>query len=174
MKRPAVLAFLIVALVPLAAPASPATGPGDTAVRFTFTITDLGVGGEAERREATVLARDEGQVKLLTGWRLPIPTTSHESVEGGTPVTVYSYQDVGVSLTLRARLRGSGRLHARGRLEVSGIDSGVGSRAVAAPRLATFDHQFDVLLDDGVEVELARVPRPAGGSTVLAVRAQKE
>jgi hypothetical protein len=178
MKYPLLCAALTLVAMPLLA-ADPPPQPGDDGsnVRFTLTIVNSGPGREASERSVHALALDGRTTRLLTGWRLPIPTTTfNTSTSVGSdvvPVTSYQYQDVGVAVRLEGRIVAERRIRVRGKAEVSSVeDASPSPTPPSTPSIGTFDHEFEIILDDGVESKLVEVPRPDGGSIGLRLAAE--
>ncbi len=170
------LAIALIGLLDPSLVAAQEGGPdaGEVNLLVTVTVADVDPGGHATRRSARVLALAGSWVKLATGWKVPIPRASLDAAGAGgsePPLTTYSYQDVGLSASLQGQVVGDGGVRLRGQVEVSAIDPPGAASATAAPRFATFTHDFRVLLDDGVEAVLAEVPAPEGGSTSFTISA---
>ena len=179
MKKLIVSALVTLVSLPLlAADESSSSRRGDDKanVQFELSLTDTNDVGETTDRSVEALALDGTRIRLMTGWRIPIPTTTFNSANtvGSdiVPVTSYQYQDVGVSASLESRVVRGDKIRVSGQIEVSAIQQGdADSSRANAPKVGTFSHEFDVILADGVETTLAEVPKPGGGSLSLALAA---
>jgi hypothetical protein len=163
-------AVLCAALL-LPAAAADTEGHGSLAPNVALTIT-VRNGDDAQDRAYRLLLRgDTSPARLMTGWRVPVPTATEGDGDGAT---IYSYQNVGMTTSVRARLLPGDRVALEGQLEVSGsreVTEGTTSMA-HAPIIGTFEQGFNVLLDEGRPVELAAVAGPKGGA--LSVRLEVE
>lgn len=141
-------------------------------VLITITV-DEGQ-GNPERSYRLVVRGDNSDSRLMTGWRVPIPSTTYrgqdENVEAATS-TSYTYQNVGLTAELRARVLSDKQVVLKGNIELSAAKESTGTRAGAAPTIGTFDQQFNVLLDNGKPLELAQVSNPEGGAVSIRVEA---
>ena len=177
MKKLIALALVTLVSLPLlAADERPRRGDDGANVQFDLTLADRNAGGGRSERSVQALALDGSRIRLSTGWRIPIPTTTFNTANtvGSdiVPVTSYQYQDVGVSASFENRIVGGNRIRIAGQIEVSAIDQGDDAASEAAgPRVGAFSHEFDVILVDGVETTLAEVPKPDGGTMTLALSA---
>jgi hypothetical protein len=145
-------------------------------VLITVTVGETGPDSSGSEKSYELLALSGQETELLTGWRYPIPTsTFNTSSKGGkvTPVTSFSYQNLGMTVMLETRVVGESRIRIHGAIEVSGVDreleSGDAPREV--PKLGTFNHRFNAILKDGVTAMISKVPHPGGGSIVVKLRA---
>ena len=176
MKKPMLIVLATLAATSLAFAEDPPSRPENNGVNLLFTLTIADQSGDGERTERSVrlLAFNGRPTKLLTGWRHPIPTTRFNTSNAtGTgaivPVTSYSYQDVGVMVSLKGWTVSEDRIRVEGRVEVSAVKEGAEPADSTLPKVGTFNHEFDVILTDGVEQVLAEAPRPAEASIRLAI-----
>ena len=93
-----------------------------------------------------------------------------DNMEAATS-TSYTYQNVGLTAELRAKVLSETQVVLRGDIEVSAAKESTGTHAGAAPTIGTFDQRFNVLLDDGKPLELAQVSNPEGGTVSIRVEA---
>lgn len=181
MKRLLPLALvLLVALPALAQDApQPRTRPGDDNdnLRFVITVADRDPAGAIAEHAVEALLLDGERARLQTGWRIPIPTTTFNTVASGdkVPVTSFSYQDVGVEVSLHCRTVEDGRIRASGEVELSSVDQeGPGASPAQAsppvPTVGTFRYAFDVKLTNGAASTVAEVPKPGGGTMTLTIQ----
>lgn len=176
MKKPMLIVLAFLAATSLAFAEDPPSRSEDSGANlmFTLTIADQSRDGEMTKRSVRLLALNGRPARLLTGWRYPIPTTSfNTSNTTGTgeivPVTSYSYQDVGVAVSLKGWTVSEDRIRVEGRVEVSAVKEAAEAAGSTLPKVGTFSHEFDVILTDGVEQVLAEAPRPDEASIGLAI-----
>ncbi len=176
MKKPMLIVLASLAATSLAFAEDPPSRPEDSGVNllFTLTIADQSRDGEMTERSVRLLTLNGRPAKLLTGWRYPIPTTRfNTSSTTGTgaivPITSYSYQDVGVAVSLKGWTVSEDRIRVEGRVEVSAVKEAAEPAGSTLPKVGTFSHEFDVILTDGVEEVLAEAPRPDEASIGLAI-----
>jgi len=171
-SRLAIVLCLVLALPVVAAAGDDEGGTVSSNVLITITV-DEGK-GNPERTYRLVLRGDNSDSRLMTGWRVPIPSTTHrgqdDNMEAATS-TSYTYQNVGLTAELRARVLSDKQVVLRGDIEVSAAKESTGIRAGAAPTIGTFNQRFNVLLDDGEPLELAQVANPEGGAVSIRVEA---
>jgi hypothetical protein len=94
------IAFAVVTFVSLpllAADEPPRPGDDGTNVQFEISLTDVSGVGDTSERSIQALALDGTRIGLLTGWRIPIPTTTFNTANTAgsniVPVTSYQYQE---------------------------------------------------------------------------------
>jgi hypothetical protein len=96
--------------------------------------------------------------QLLSGARVPIPTTRRKSPEAGgeekTDVTAFSYQNVGFSVTAEARLVEDGKILLLATLEDSRLSEESGDDP---PVVETRQLSANAILEHGVPLEVTRV-----------------
>lgn len=141
-------------------------------IKITLTVGDVEA-GQTNERTYTLLARDGGsRARMLMGWRTPIPTRSGAGEDGSTSFT---YQNVGMTAELEARLVADGRIIVSGVVEMSGArrDGPEGIQAPAnAPIIGTFQQDLNVLLKQGKALRVAEVPDLDEGTLYLEVSAE--
>ena len=177
MKRSLILVLVALVALPALALDRPTGRTGDDKdnLRFIITISDSDPGGAVAEHSVEALLLDGEQAQLQTGWRIPFPTTTFRTTASGeVPMTTFSYQDVGVEVSLRCRTVEDGRIRASGKVELSSVDQDgpVATPSQAsppAPTVGSFRYAFDVKLESGVETIVAEVPKPAGGSMSLKI-----
>jgi hypothetical protein len=158
--------------LPLGAAETDEGGSLSPNVLLTITVKD---GDGSEERSYRVLARgNNSRARLLTGWRVPIPTTTSGAQGKGGSTTTYSYQNVGLTAELWARVPLEDQVVLRGEIEISGAREAIRNDAggPVAPMIGTFEQSFNVLLREGTPLELAEVAKPEGGP--LSVRLQAD
>ena len=170
------LALVLVALggSPVAASETARRGDDNVNVQVTLTVIDVTDGGVRTGHSVRALAVDGHRARTTTGWRLPIPKGS----SGGSsrtpadvlPVTLFSYQEVGLSAAVEARVVGAGRVRVSGIVDLSAVDEEA-STSELAPSFGAFEHDFDLILQDGVPTPVAEVAKPQGGSMSLSISA---
>jgi hypothetical protein len=151
------VAALLVALF-LTATAAGAQSDANYNVRLTFTAGVLDGTKKAEKVPAKnlslVVTSDGPPATLLTGSRVPIPTTEIEATEQGVvPVTSYVYQNIGFSAEVEARILPNGWIDVRASVEDSWIEPGTEDDH---PVVQTRHQRIAVVLQDGSALEIAR------------------
>lgn len=159
----ALLGTAILALPAVLASDRPARlGDDKLNVQITLALAD----GESDR-PIQALVLDGERIRTTAGWRVPVAT----AVSGPAAV---QYQDIGIGVTLQARIVGPGRIRTSGEVDLGTIAREGAPAALppdVAPTVATFRHVFDVIVSDGVPTILAEVPKPGGGSATLTLTA---
>jgi hypothetical protein len=142
----------------------------DANVLVTITVDE----DEGHERDYRLVARgDSSDSRLLTGWRVPIPSSSFHGQD--TPaklVKSYTYQNVGMTAQLRVTALPGRQLALSGAIEVSAAKEALAATGEDAPTIGTFDQRFNVLLDDGKPLTLAQVSNPEGGTLTIRLRAE--
>ena len=163
-----------------AALALPALSAGDEPkgslspnVLLTITVSN---GGDSPDKTYRLLARgDNSKASLMTGWRVPIPTTTSSGEEDGVTcgsTTAYTYQNVGLTAQVRARVMDD-VVALLGEIEVSTAETPTRDRngTPTAPTIGTFQQQFSVLLTEQAPLELASVASPEGQTLQIRLEA---
>jgi hypothetical protein len=170
MFRKAWIAMVCAALI-VPAVASDSGAKGSLAPNVLLTITVSGGGDSPDRSYALVTRGDNSEAEMMTGWRVPIPTTTSSAGEGDDSTcgstTTFSYQNVGLTARLRAKVHYPDALVAlRGAVEVSTAKEATRSATGTprAPTIGAFQQEFSVLMEEGTPLELASVSKPEGGS----------
>ncbi len=82
------------------------TGPAAD-VRLTFRVGNTAADGtESIRTYHLTVLSDHGEVRLIKGFRVPIPTTSFNTKREDSeivPITSFSYQNIGLTVGARSR-----------------------------------------------------------------------
>jgi hypothetical protein len=151
------VAALLVALF-LTATAAGAQSDANYNVRLTFTAGTLD-GTKKENKVpakslSLVVTSDGPPATLLTGSRVPIPTTEIATTDQGVvPVTSYTYQNIGFSAEVEARILPNGWIEVRASVEDSWIEPGTEDDH---PVVQTRHQRIGVVLQDGAGLEIAR------------------
>ena len=154
---------------PVAAETADTQAPSPAA-NVSLTLTVGNVGGKSPfERKYRVLTQDRAVASLLMGWRTPIPMTSGATDDGGKAVTTFTYQNIGVSSSLRVTTVGSAKVAVDGDIEVSGAREGpaVDASGTKAPIIGTFQQHLQVVATEGHKLRVAEVPDPEGGTLYL-------
>jgi hypothetical protein len=127
-------------------------------VRLTFTAGTLDGAKKADKIPAKslslVVTSGGPPATLLTGSRVPIPTTElHSTDETVVPVTSYTYQNIGFSAEVEALILPNGWIQVRANVEDSWIEPGTEDEQ---PVVETRHQQIGVVLQDGAALEIAR------------------
>ena len=178
MQRKAFTGLLCVSLVLLATQLAVAHDepeqPGPN-VRVTVTIGEVdGDGRSTEKSYQLIVHPGNRGTELLTGWRVPIPTTTipkPSGENGDGPITSFTYQNVGMTAQVRAWMVDEKRVRIGGSIEVSAVSLGVPGKPHDAPRIGTFSQQFQAVFTDGKPLRVAAVPDPDGGSRYIELQA---
>jgi hypothetical protein len=173
MVRKVWIAIALCAALTLPAEASDADSGGSFPSNVLLTITIREGNDVAEKTYRVVAQGDDTRTRLLTGWRVPIPTTTSRAEGDCGSETTYSYQNVGLTADVRAKVFPGNRVALRGEIEVSGAKESLRDKTGAsrAPMIGTFEQSFHVLLDEGSPLELAAVANPDGGALSLRLQA---
>jgi len=120
-----------------------------------------------------VLASDGNAVRMQTGARIPIPTTSFKVSDDGTkvaaPVTSYTYQHVGFSARIAATLNENGTIRLRGNIEDSTLTGS--PTADGRPFIQSMDQNLALTLADGRPMRISRVDETGTRSLFIQIRA---
>ncbi len=157
-------------LLLLAAPAqADDSEAGGISRNVLVTITVAG-GNESAERSYQLVARDRtGKARLLTGWRVPIPTTT----SGSPALTSYTYQNVGLTAEIQARVLPDSQVALRGEIEISRVTEPTAKLASGLPpTIGTFQQGFNVVLHEGDPLDLAVVSTPDGGRLTVRLKAE--
>jgi hypothetical protein len=166
------IALCAALMLPVAASDTDPGGSLSSNVLLTIIVRE---GDDAAEKAYRVVARgDDSRARLLTGWRVPIPTTTSKAEGDCASQTSYTYQNVGLTADFRAKVFPGDRVALRGEIEVSGAKESLRDQTGAsrAPMIGAFQQSFNVLLHDGSPLELAAVANPDGGA--LSVRLQAD
>jgi len=166
---PALLILLIASVG--TSPAQDAERPEelDTNVQITLAVGDVD-DAEPERTYRIVGRSGTRPLRLLSGWRMPIPTETDED-DGDGPVTSFVYQNVGVTANLTVIVWSNDRIVLSGQVELSGANESMGAAERAQmPVIGTFQQEVNVVLKDGRPVKVAEVTDPEGRSLFLQIQ----
>jgi hypothetical protein len=153
---------------------NPDESPGAN-IRVTVTLGDVEAETGPTVRTYKMLLRDGGpRVRMLMGWRTPIPTTSKPDEEGKAPLLSYIYQNVGMTAQLACRILPDGRVATQGAIEISGARPAIEGVETPShmPIIGTFQQDLDLTLRVGVPLRVAEVPDPEGGTMYLELAAE--
>ncbi len=164
-------ALLIPLVLAAGEPAAKADTGGAVARNVSLTLIVGRVGGAPQAPEKTykMIGQDGAPMRLLMGWRMPIPTRS--AADGGEePSSMsYVYQNVGVSADVETRVLADGRVLVSGQVEISGArESHVAGIALGKiPLIGTFQQSLHVVLREGKRLRVAEAPDPEAGTLYL-------
>lgn len=164
----AAVAVLVLALsAPALAPLAGAGEPPNILVSFTVGRLDDGAKVPEKSYEMLIVAGDRAE--MMTGARVPIPTTSFQARDGGeaVPMTSYTYQRVGFSATVKAIVLDGERISIAGQIE----DSSIISSSADRPIIQTLNQEFKFVLRDGQPVQINKVDERETRSLYVDVRA---
>jgi hypothetical protein len=141
-----------------------AASPGN--VSLTIVVGEATKGAERTYRLVTTYG---ATARMLVGWRTPIPTVRTPE-DGGEPVTSYVYQNVGMTVRLRASHMDKGRIPLEGEIELSGSrESEMKENVAGMPMIGTFQQEVNALFEPGKALRIAEAPDPAGGQRYLEI-----
>lgn len=168
-RTPILAAMILLAAVAAVGPAS-ADEPGPN-TRLTFTI-DTPAFDNAIPSVVEVAAALDGSVSVVTGARLPIPTSAGTDEGSAENCGVrFSYQHVGLSIQARIRPAEGGRVLVTGTIEVSGLAPGSAPGDLGSPPVVTTaSSSFAVTLSDGGSERIVRVSGADGDRLVVDLR----
>lgn len=125
-------------------------------VSVLMTVGKIQGGERVPSRTYEMLVTTDGaKSQLLSGARVPIPTTSFQTSQPPdvvAPMTSYTYQNVGFSAQVRVAQAGRGWVA----LEVDVEDSELASYIKGNPVIDTKSQRLNVILGDGQQVEIQR------------------
>lgn len=137
-------------------------GPPLKNIRVTITYDTTEAGGKKVVTTREVVAQERSRATLLIGSRVPIATTraqgDGEDDDGSTPVTSYTYQNVGFSADLRAWVLPDGRISLEAQMESSRVSPH--SADAEHPVILTYQQQIQVVLEEGKPMRVTRVEDP--------------
>jgi hypothetical protein len=157
--------------------AADSEGSAHKNVLLTVTLTSAPGSPEAARQSYQMLVRDGSKAEMISGSRLPIPTTSFNTSNsaGGNivPVTSYTYQVVGLTLRTRARILPEGWISLELSLESSFVSPARSGEAIPSqPVITTLSQEFSANLSDGATLRVGSVDDPTAGRMVVEVLAE--
>jgi len=140
-------------------------------VQITLAVGD--VDEPAPDRVYRVVAQaGSGKHRMLTGWRMPIPThkaPDRDEAEG--EVTKFVYQNVGVTANFEVRMLSADRIELIGQIELSGANDQMDAAGQAQmPVIGTFQQELRVVLKAGQPLKVAEVTDPEGRSLFLQLQ----
>ncbi len=149
------LAFVAIVAIPVSVVQAQPAGSGTTIAEANVLVT-VRIGRlEGSKRTVVksydlVVATGGGGSQLLSGARVPIPTTS----ESGDDVTAFVYQNIGFSTEARAWLTEDKRIKLAATIEDSRVVKGEGGEP---PTVETRQLSVTAILSPGQPLEVTRV-----------------
>jgi hypothetical protein len=132
----------------------------------------LGAVGKSDTRNYRLVTRSGETMRMLVGWRTPIPMMTSDNPETAAVVKSHVYQNVGMTATLRTTTLLDGRLRVVGQIEISGATKSEETTAPEGmPTIGTYQQDLDVILEPGKALRVAEVPHPEGGQRFLEITA---
>ena len=146
-----VCALLVLGLALTAMPDTRAEEIGSN-IRITFTLGKIeGKGKKMEHGSFALVVTSGGpSASLLTGQRIPIPTTTDANTG---LVKSYTYQNVGLSAEVQAVIPQPGLIEINSVVENSWVNP---ETSEGQPTIETRHQKARVVLKDGVPLEIAR------------------
>jgi hypothetical protein len=169
--RATVLALLCAALcAPLALAQS---SPAPENIQLTISVAAERDGKPEQARTFSLVCRSGEPTKLTVGTRFPIPATTFNagSEKGVTPVTSFTYQNVGFVASLKCDRLKDGRIVVEGGYDDSSL-RGPAPGAPEQPIVTTFSQELNVLLVPGKPLTVARFSDIKGAVTSLTIEAK--
>lgn len=171
LTSPLAVVVMTVAAVATAAPvagADEAGVSGEAGVRIVVRRGEIENGSRSSVRAIEMVALDgRGPTSVQTGWRVPISTRRDDAE---APV---QYQNVGLSVSMRAEVLEGNRIRLRGSIEDSTIDDRVALAAGdGTPTLRTFNEQLNAIVTAGEPTEVGSVVVAGGASVFVEVVAE--
>ena len=174
MNRSMLLCFLLIvtAVTASAAPpesSAPAGVPPNVSV--TLFVGKSGGPSGSEPKAYKMLGQAGDPMRLLMGWRAPIPTRQ-SSGDGADAATNFIYQNIGVSADLQTDVLSDRRLAVHGQIEISGVRGApLGELTSSKPTvIGTFQQALRVVVTPGKRMRVAEVPDPEGGTLHLDIQ----
>jgi len=140
---------------PSDAPSAQAGVPGNVLV--TVRLGKLDAGKRTTVKSYQIVVTTEARpTQLLSGARVPIPTTAREGDASGDDkkMTAFVYQNIGFSVTASVTMVDKGKIKLSATLEDSRVKDGDTGRP---PTVETRQLVLDAVLQDGVPLEVTRV-----------------
>jgi len=103
-------------------------------------------------------------VKLRMGSQIPLPSTTYTGAANSTPVTSFTYHNVGTNIDCSAKTTDDGRYNVFVGIEDSSVAETRG--AGAAPTLRNFSTQNTVMLRDGQTMQFTAAADKTTGEVV--------
>jgi hypothetical protein len=149
----ALLVVFLLAAAPIAAQSDATYN-----VRVTFTAGTLDGTKQEEKipdKSLSLVVTSGGPpASLLTGSRVPIPTTSVHTLETAVvPVTSFTYQNIGFSAEVEALILPNGWVQVRANVEDSWIEPGTEEDH---PVVETRHQRINVVLQESKAIEIVR------------------
>ena len=169
--RAMALALLCALLV--AAPAFAQSPPADQNIQVTIGVASERDGKPDLAKSFSLVCRAGEEAHLTVSSRIPIPaTTSSTSPEKEvSPVTSFTYQNVGFVAQLKCYGTNNGRIGIKGKVDDASL-RGAAPGAPGQPVVATFNQLLDVLLVPGKPLTVARFSDMKGVVTSLTIEAK--
>ncbi len=148
----------------------------DTNVLVTFAVGNMENGKEVVLKTYEMLATANGEpVEMSTGARIPIPTTSFKVSEAtgkvASPITSYTYQQIGFTARITAKFTEDGKIRIGGRLEDSSL---AGTPAAdGRPFIQSMQQNISATLIDGKPLRLNRVDESDTRSFFIQIQAER-
>ena len=141
-----------------------AAGPKN--VVLTFTLGRTAEAKEVVQKTYDVEVPAQGQARMSTGSRLPLPAVVANDGEEGRPVTSFTYQNVGFTAELETRELADGGIALAGLIEDSSVSGPSGAQP---PIIQSFSQRIDATLELGKPVRLCRIEEAGVGSLYVDV-----
>ena len=144
-------------------------------VLLTFEVGDYVDGQPNVLKTYTMLVEADGKrARMMTGARVPIPTTQFQTSQGTdstTPVTSFTYQNVGFTAEVFASIDEDGAIALRGHVEDSSLMPTLVE--AAQPQIQSMAHALSVSLEDDQPQLIVGVQEVGTRSQFIRVRASK-
>jgi hypothetical protein len=169
--RATLLVLLCAAL--LAAPALAQAPPAGENIQLTIGVAVERDGKPEQAKTFSLVCRAGDAAKLVVGNRVPIPATTFNTgpEKESTPVTSFSYQNVGFIAGMKCDRLKDGRIAVQGSCEDSSL-RGPAPGAPGQPIVTTFSQELNVVLVPGKPLTVARFSDLKGVTTSLTIEAR--
>ena len=167
------MALVLFCTLLVAAPAFAQSPPASGNIQVTLSVASERDGKPDQAKSFSLVCRAGEEAHLTVSSRIPIPaTTSSTSPDKEvSPVTSFTYQNVGFVAQLKCYGTNNGRIGIKGKVDDASL-RGTAPGAPGQPVIATFYQELDVLLVPGKPLTVARFSDVKGMVTSLTIEAE--
>jgi len=167
------MALVLFCTLLVAAPAFAQSPPASGNIQVTLSVASERDGKPDQAKSFSLVCRAGEEAQLNVSSRIPVPATtfSASSDKEVTPVTSYTYQNVGFVAQLKCYRANDGRIGIKGKVDDASL-RGAAPGAPGQPVVATFNQLLDVLLVPGKPLTVARFSDMKGVVTSLTIEAK--
>ena len=157
----------------VAAPAVAQSPPAGDNIQVTLGVASERDGKPDHAKSFSLVCRIGEEAQLNVSSRIPVPSTtfSTSADKEVTPVTSFTYQNVGFVAQLKCYGAGNGRIGIKGKVDDASL-RGAAPGAPGQPVIATFSQELNVVLSPGKPLTVARFSDMKGVVTSLTIEAK--